>query len=193
MRILVVGASGTIGSEVSKRLSERHKVIAASRTGAVRVELADVDSIERMVKEVGSVDAVVCCAASGAFAPLSAPDGEFWRGFDAKLVGQVNLLRRVLPVVRDDGSVTLTSGRLSEPVSGSAGTYLINSGLDAFVPAAATELPRGIRLNVINPGWVRETLIAIGMDPSGGKSATEVAAAYVRSVEGKMNGQVLQI
>ena len=192
MKILVIGAGGTIGSEVVKNLAERHEVVGASRQGDVRVDLADVASIEAMFAEVGAVDAVISVAASGGLAPLAtATDDEFWRGLDGKLVGQVNLLRRALPHVRDGGSVTLTSGRLSEPIVGGSLTYLVNSGLEAFVQAAAIEMPRGIRLNVVSPGWVRETLVTLGMDPADGTPAAEVASGYIQAVEGDCHGQVL--
>jgi hypothetical protein len=53
------------------------------------------------------------------------------------------------------------------------------------------ELPRGLRINAISPGWVTETLIALKMDPSIGMPAAEVAQSYVAAVEGKMTGQVV--
>ncbi|TDW23423.1 short chain dehydrogenase [Kribbella kalugense] len=194
MRILVIGSSGTIGSEVVKELVKRHEVVRAARRGEVRVDLADVASIDAMFAAVGQVDAVISCAASGALAALaSSSDVDYWRGLDGKLVGQVNLLRRALPYVRDGGSVTLTSGRLSEPIPGGSLTYLVNSGLDAFVGAASIEMPRGIRLNVISPGWVRETLIALEMDPSIGTPVAEVARGYVRTVEGSNHGEVVRV
>ncbi|WP_080524338.1 SDR family oxidoreductase [Methyloprofundus sedimenti] len=65
------------------------------------------------------------------------------------------------------------------------------AGLEGFVRAAALELPCGIRVNAVAPGWVRETLVAMKMDPSSGIPAAQVALAYVRSVEGRMTGQVL--
>ena len=55
--------------------------------------------------------------------------------------------------------------------------------------AATLELPHGIRINAVSPGWVRETLIKLGMDPSGGLPADEVARADVESVEGRQNGE----
>jgi NAD(P)-dependent dehydrogenase (short-subunit alcohol dehydrogenase family) len=59
------------------------------------------------------------------------------------------------------------------------------------VTAAAVELPRGIRLNAVSPGWVRESLAELGLDPAGGTPARDVALAYVRAVEGSMQGRVL--
>ncbi|TCC33463.1 short chain dehydrogenase [Kribbella sindirgiensis] len=194
MRILVIGASGTIGSAVADGLAARHHVVRASRRSQVRVDMADAASVGALFEEAGEVDAVVCCAASGGLAPLDTPsDDDFWRGLDGKLIGQVNLLRRALPYVRDGGSVTLTSGRFAAPVVGSSLAYLVNTGLEAFVYAAAIEMPRGVRLNVVSPGWVRETLVRLGMEPADGTPAAEVARIYLDAVEGTANGRTLTV
>ena len=76
---------------------------------------------------------------------------------------------------------------------GSAAISLVNAGLEGFVRAAALEAPRGIRVNVVSPPWVTETLIALNMDPSQGKPASEVAQAYVKSVEGQQSGWVIEV
>ena len=68
---------------------------------------------------------------------------------------------------------------------------MVNAGLEGFVRAAALELPRGIRVNVVSPPWVTETLLALKMDPSLGMPATTVAQAYLASVEGAATGQTI--
>ncbi|MFR9722870.1 short chain dehydrogenase [Streptomyces sp. MS19] len=193
MRIVVIGASGTIGGAVADALAQRHEVVRASRGGDVRVDVADVASVEALFEGIGPVDAVVCAAANGAMAPLEgSADEEYWRGLDAKLVGQVNLVRRALPWVRDGGSVTLTAGRIPEGMRDMTLAHLVNGGLAAFVHGAAAEMPRGVRLNVVSPGWVSETLAALGMDPAGGTPAAEVARAYAEAVEGTAHGRTLE-
>jgi NAD(P)-dependent dehydrogenase (short-subunit alcohol dehydrogenase family) len=107
-------------------------------------------------------------------------------------LGQVNLVRYGLQHVSDGGSFTLTSGVLAQqPMPGSAAVSLVNAALEAFARAAALELPRGIRINVVSPGWLTETLRMLGMDASMGQSAASVAKAYAASVHGKANGQTL--
>ena len=193
MRILIIGATGTIGKEVTKALQERHEVIAATRHSGIHVDIADAKSIRAMYLEAGAVDAVVSVAGDAAFAPLAQlGDADFERSLTSKLMGQVNLVRHGLSVLREGGSFTLTSGILAQkPMPGSAAISLVNAGIEGFVRAAALELERGMRINAVSPGWVAETLSAMGQDPSGGTPAKDVAKAYVQSVEGTMNGTVI--
>ena len=194
MRVLVVGGTGTIGLAVVQALSPHHRVVTASYAKADwKVDLASPDSIEALFRSVGRLDAVVSAAGRAAFGPLLAlKDEDFDLCLQNKLMGQVNLVRLGIPHVNDNGSFTLTSGVLArEPMPGSAAISLVNSGLEAFALAASLELPRGLRINVISPPWVSETLKAMGRDPSHGMPAADVAKAYVESVEGKDNGRVI--
>jgi NAD(P)-dependent dehydrogenase (short-subunit alcohol dehydrogenase family) len=186
MKVIVVGATGTIGSRVAEALEPRHEVIHASRRGEPRVDLADPESIVALFASVSHIDAVVCCAASAPLTPLTDPD--FLSSMQSKLFGQVELVRQAIGHLRDGGSITLTSGKIPEATPGSAGGALVNAGLEAFVSAAAIEMPRGIRLNVVSPGWVRESLAELGMDPASGTPAAELARAYVEAVEGPSHG-----
>jgi NAD(P)-dependent dehydrogenase (short-subunit alcohol dehydrogenase family) len=107
-------------------------------------------------------------------------------------MGQINLVRVGLPYINDQGSFTLTSGVLAQqPIPGSAAISLVNAGLEGFVGAAALEATRGIRVNVVSPPWVSETLEAMGQDPSTGLPAAQVAPAYVESVESQRTGEIL--
>ncbi len=194
MRVVVVGASGTIGSAVVAALSARHDVVAVgNKQGAIRVDLASADSIQQMFQAVGTFDALVSTAGRAAFAGLDdLKDADFQLGLSNKLMGQVNLVRIGRQFANDRASFTLTSGVLSrEPMKGSASISMVNAGLEGFARAAALELPRGMRINVVSPPWVTETLIARKMDPSIGLPAATVAKAYLASIEGTATGQTL--
>lgn len=196
MEILVVGGTGTIGSAVVDTLQDQHELIVAGHTsGEVQVDLADPATIDRLYKEVGPVDAVVSCAGEAAFGALDElSDDAFDRSLSNKLMGQVNLVRRGLQEVRGKGVFTLTSGLLSEePVPGSAAISLVNAGLEGFVRAAALEMPRDLRVNVVSPPWVQETLEVMDADYTPNLPAAAVAEAYRRSVEGTQSGATIEV
>jgi NAD(P)-dependent dehydrogenase (short-subunit alcohol dehydrogenase family) len=195
MRILLVGATGTIGRAVAALLRPRHDVVEASRHKArYHVDSADPDSIRSLYEDVGHVDAVVSAAGQAAWKPLAdLNDADFAFSLRNKLMGQVNLVRIGTHWVRDGGSFTLTSGILAhQPSPGSAAVSLVNAGVEAFARAAALELPRGLRVNVVTPPWVSETLQAMGRDPAGGLPAADVARSYVESVEGTRTGDIIE-
>jgi NAD(P)-dependent dehydrogenase (short-subunit alcohol dehydrogenase family) len=111
VKVIVVGATGTIGKAVADALAVRHEVVRASRKGTVKADLEDVGSIERLFASVKDVDAVVACAGSAAFKPLDRlEEADFALGLRSKLMGQVNLARVALRHLRDGGSITLTAG-----------------------------------------------------------------------------------
>ena len=195
MRILVVGATGTIGRAVAAALSAGNEILPVSRQStAITVDLADPASIREMYRSVGKLDAVVCAAGLAKFAPLAElSDADFRFCLDNKLMGQVNLVRYGFDHVADRGSFTLTSGILARtPMPGSAAISLVNAGVEGFVRAAALEAPRGIRVNVVSPPWVSETLQALKMDPAQGLPAAVVARSYVQSVTGTDTGSTLE-
>ncbi len=194
MRVIVVGAAGTIGKAVAAALSGRHEVVRAGRTsGEYRVDATSRESIDRFFREVGPFDALISLVGGAAFKPLpDLTDEDFQFSLSHKLMGQVNLVRAGLPHVRDGGSFTLTSGVLSrEPMPGTSAISLVNAGLEGFAFAAALDMPRGVRINAVSPPWVTETLVDLGWDTSPGMPAADVARAYVASVEGNRNGEVL--
>jgi NAD(P)-dependent dehydrogenase (short-subunit alcohol dehydrogenase family) len=194
MRVVVIGASGTLGKHIASALSSKHEVIPAARnSGEYRVNIVDPESIRRLYANIAGVDAVVCAAGEARFKELeSLTDEDCIFSLTNKLMGQVNVARFGLQHISDGGSITLTSGVLAgRPMKGSAAISLVNAGVEGFARAAALEAPRGIRVNVVSPGWVAETLQAMGKDPSAGIPASLVARAYVSSVEGSMTGMVI--
>ena len=193
MRVVVVGATGTIGQAVADALRGRHEVVAVTRKSTPGVDLGDPASIKALYRTVGAIDAVVSVAGAAAWKPFEQlNDADYAFSLSNKLMGQVNLIRYGLDAVRANGSFTVTSGVLAQrPVPGSAASSLVNAGLEGFVRAAALEVGGGRRVNVVSPGWVSETLEKMGQDPKGGTPAHVVAEAYVASVEGSMNGAVI--
>lgn len=198
MKILIVGATGTIGKFVTAALSERHEIVkAGSKSGDVQVDIREPGSIRKMFDKVGKVDAVIATAGKvhfGEFAKMT--EAEIGIGLTDKLMGQVNLVLIGRDYVKDGGSFTLTSGVLShDPIRLGVGASLVNGALDSFVRAAAIEMPRGIRINSISPGVLEESLPSYGPYFLGHEAVPgkRVGNAYVKSVEGLLTGQVLHV
>jgi NAD(P)-dependent dehydrogenase (short-subunit alcohol dehydrogenase family) len=198
MRIIVVGASGTIGKPVAAALQARHDVIkVGSKSGDHRVDIKDSASIRALFEKTGRVDAVVSCVGKvhfGDFAKLT--ENEVMIGLKDKLMGQVNLVLIGRDYVNDNGSFTLTSGVLShDPIRQGACASLVNGALDCFARAAAIELPRGLRINVVSPALLDESAAALGDYFRGHETVPgkRAANAYVKSVEGGLTGQVFHV
>ncbi|MCO4758734.1 MAG: short chain dehydrogenase [Oceanospirillaceae bacterium] len=195
MKILVIGATGTIGKAVADRLSNQHEVIAAGyRDGDVTVDLGNTDSIKGMFEKTGPVDAVISTAGLANFGPLSEQsDADYTLALSNKLMGQINLIRIGRDFVNNHGSITLTSGILSrQPMPGSATISMANGALESYVKAAALEL-ENIRVNVVAPAFVKETMEMMGMDSTYGVSAVDTSIAYDVAVNGDMHGETLDV
>jgi NAD(P)-dependent dehydrogenase (short-subunit alcohol dehydrogenase family) len=119
MKVVVIGASGTIGTAVADALEAGHAIVRASLHGDPPVDLGDTRSIAALFSAVEDVDAVISCAASAPLTRLS--DQQFLPSLETKLFGQVNLVRVAIEHLRDEGSITLTSGRIPEATPGGAG------------------------------------------------------------------------
>ncbi len=111
MRILVVGASGTVGQAAVKELGRRHEIVTAGRSsGDVTVDLMSEPSIRAMFEKAGRIDAVVAAAGHTHFGPLATmTEAQFRKGLDDKLMGQINLTLIGLNHVIDGGSISLSS------------------------------------------------------------------------------------
>jgi NAD(P)-dependent dehydrogenase (short-subunit alcohol dehydrogenase family) len=196
MKILVVGASGQLGTAAANALAKRHQVIRASRSGEVQVDLSDTKSIQKMFDDVGSVDGIVACTGSVPFKPLTElSEDDFNQGIQDKVLGQVNLVLIGMTHLHDGGSITLTTGVLArEPINTGAIASLANGALEAFVMAAAAELPRGLRINAVSPSVLQEATNYHDYFPGFTQIPAEAAGqAYVKSVEGIQTGRVFPL
>ncbi|HVW95863.1 MAG TPA: short chain dehydrogenase [Mucilaginibacter sp.] len=197
MKIIIIGATGTIGKHITAALQTGHEIIrAGSKSGDIQVDITSPDSIEKLFEQTGSFDALVCAAGDGHFGPLaSMKDADFRKGIDSKLMGQINLVLIGQHFVNPEGSFTLTSGILSEdPVKMGANLSAVNGAINAFVLSAAVELKNGVRINAVSPGVFEESPDYFpffpGHIPVG---VGKVTQAYVKSVLGSGTGQVIKV
>jgi NAD(P)-dependent dehydrogenase (short-subunit alcohol dehydrogenase family) len=155
------------------------------------------ESIRSTFEKFGSVDAVVSASGSVKFAPFGEMShDDYTLGLEDKLMGQVDLVLIGRDYVSEGGSFTLTSGVLdSDPIVAGTSASMVNGALNSFVRAAAIEMPRGQRINVVSPGVIEESMDAYapffrGFEPV---PAARAALAYAKSVEGAQTGQVYRV
>jgi NAD(P)-dependent dehydrogenase (short-subunit alcohol dehydrogenase family) len=191
MRVVVIGATGTIGAATVSLLARQHEVVPAGRSSGLRADLTDPTTLDAVFDR--EPDAVVCAAAHAALVPIEQVDEEVAAEVArAKLFGQLALVARARDRLPAGGSITLTAGRFDVPVPGGSIGAVVNAGLEAFVATAAAELPRDLRINVVSPGWVTESAQRAGMTDVPSTPAAVVAAAIARCVEGTATGQVIR-
>jgi len=198
MKVLLIGANGTVGQAVKANLAARHTIVSVGRnSGDYQADLAQPASLEALMERVGKVDAIVSAAGNVHFGPLGEMTAEqFNTGLQDKLLGQVQLALLAQRYLNDGGSVTLTSGILStEPIRFGANATAVNAAIEGFVAAAAIELPRGLRINAVSANVLTESLPTYGPYFAGFESvpAARVALAYQRSVEGAQTGRVYRV
>ena len=203
LRILVVGAGGVLGRAVVAELAPRHDIIpAGSKSGDIRIDIADPTSIEAGLAAAGALDAVASAAGAVNFDPLSAirpatiGDSSYGLGLTNKLMGQVNLALAARDRLRDRGSITLIAGVLSQaPIATGSSASMVNAAIESFVMAAAVEMPRGLRINAVSPTVFEESMAEYGpffrgFDPV---PVARAARAFSRSIEGLETGKTYRV
>jgi NAD(P)-dependent dehydrogenase (short-subunit alcohol dehydrogenase family) len=203
LRILVVGASGVLGKAITAELSPRHDIVTAgSKSGDIRIDIADPASIVAGLKAAGPLDAVACAAGRGNWDPLSAikpaplAQSSYGLGLADKLMGQVNLALAARDHLNDGGSITLITGILADaPIATGSSASMVNRAVEGFVMTAAIEMPRGIRINVVNPSVFEESMeeygpLFRGFDPV---PVARAARGFSRSIEGLETGKTYRI
>ena len=181
------------GAAVAALRARGHQVVAASRRTDPAVDATDPSSIEALFAAIGPIDAVVTALGSAPFKPLADLSREdYAAGYAGKVQTQLDVVRLGTPYLADGGSITLTTGVLArEPIRTGAASSLANGALEAFVMAAAVELPRGIRINAVSPTvLVESTRHHLSFPGFTQVSARAVGQAYVKAVEGFQTGQV---
>lgn len=198
MKIIIVGGHGSIGRRVVDVLAKRHDIITASRSkGNVNVDLVDIESIRELYETVGDFDAVISIAGEAKWdAMKNMKEGDYYVGIRSKLMGQVNLVRIGMEYIKPNGSFTLTTGILADhPVDLTTSAAMVNGGIHSFVKAAALEMTDGVRINVVSSGLVEDAKEKF-QDSFPGHNPIpmyKVVNGYVRSLEGKGNGEIIRL
>ena len=184
MKILIIGAGGTIGKVITPALQLKHEVITVGRNnGDVIADISSTDSIESLFRKVLNIDAVICVAGDSVSDSFSAmEESAYSLGLNQKLLAQINLVLIGLRYINENGSFTLISGKMGEkPTKGSSGKAVANGAINSFVLAAALEMPKDIRLNAVSPSKVSDI------------SSAELIEAYLKSISMATHGEIIRI
>ncbi len=154
MKIIIVGATGTMGKHLTSAFEKEHEIIRVASNGAdIDADITSTESIENMFKQVGPFDALISTAGPtfvGPWAKLT--DQTFRNGVEGKMMGQINLVLIGQHYINPKGSFTLITGALShDPQKNFANASAANGAVEGFVKAAAIELENGIRINAVSP------------------------------------------
>src|SRR5260221_8645597 len=199
MKIILIGANGTIGELVQKAFAGAgHEIVKVGRkSGDFQVDIQSRESIRQLYQVVDSFDAVAVAAGEVVFAPLSQLTAENWQfSLGSKLMGQISLVQEAIPFINERGSFTLVSGVLNEePIFAGVAGATGSGALEGFVRAAAVELPKELRINVVNPTILKESEAHMGSFFPGviPVEGWRVAQAYKRAILGVQTGHVYKV
>jgi len=196
MNALIIGGTGSVGKIVASELKKLNYqvMVAGSKSGDVQLDITKPEQIEAMYKQLPQLDVVVVTTGKTHFGSLAhATADNFYIGIHSKLMGQINVVLIGQKYVSPNASFTLTSGILNrDPIVGGANAALVNGALDSFVQAAAIDMPHRMRINIVSP-----TVLANSMDKyanyfRGYKPVEDhdVALAYIKSIAGGQTGQI---
>jgi NAD(P)-dependent dehydrogenase (short-subunit alcohol dehydrogenase family) len=113
----------------------------------------------------------------------------------AKFYGQADLVLTGQHHCNSGASFTLTSGVFAdEPWRGVTGGGVISGALHGFVLSAAIELPRGMRINVVSPTKIEDSVDVFddqfpGMRPV---SMDQLVEHYMHCIRGDDTGRVIR-
>jgi NAD(P)-dependent dehydrogenase (short-subunit alcohol dehydrogenase family) len=193
--VLILGASGGIGSALTRRLASRGARLVlggrsadrlealAGETGATAVTLdatrpAEVEAAAaRAVEQFGQLDGVANCVGSFLLKPAHLTSEEEWASTLAlNLTSSFAAVRAAARSMGSGGSVVLMSsaaGRLG--LANHEAVAAAKAGVIGLtLSAAATYAPKGIRVNALAPGLVRTPLTA---RITGSETALKASAA----------------
>ncbi|MDR6809585.1 NAD(P)-dependent dehydrogenase (short-subunit alcohol dehydrogenase family) [Dyadobacter sp. BE34] len=195
MKIVVVGATGTMGKYLADAFEKDHEIIRVGSSGGdIQVDITSLESIENLFKQVGSFDALISTAGPSYVGPWrNLTDREFRKGLEGKLMGQINLVLVGQHYINPEGSFTLIAGALTtDPQRNFANAATANGAIEAFVRAAAIELESGIRINAISPTVIEDSPQYFPYFP-GEVPVTmrELEYGFRKSIFGARTGQVI--
>ena len=159
MKAVVVGAKGGIGRVIVEHLRD----FEVTGLDVDECDLRDDSSVAQALTSIGGFDVLVHSAGVSRDAVVWKLAVEDWDlVHDVNLRGAFLLIRHAVPILRERGGgsiVLIGSINGSRGKRGTSAYSASKAGLVGLARSVAREVGRfGIRVNVVEPGWVRTPL-----------------------------------
>lgn len=195
-KIVVVGATGRLGRVVVGGLSD-YEVVRAGRSGPdLKIDALDFESVSDVFASVGTFDGLISCIGGTPFKTFEELTMEdFALGLSKKCFSQLNLAKAAIPYLTENGSITLTSGIIGdEPILAGSCAAAANGALNMCVSTLAAEYAGKLRINIVSPSIIENSVEDYGMlfdgfEPTSEKRIIEV---YRRTISAPISGRVLR-
>ena len=165
--VLITGGSSGIGKSIGEFLSEKGFVVYGtsrsperykdSRIKLVALDVANVETIENAIKTVvdaeGQLDVLINNAGAGITGPIEEiPNAEIKRNFETNLFGPINVIKSVLPQMRQQNSgliinITSIAGYMGLPYRG---VYSASKGALELITEAFRMEIKGFNIHMTN-------------------------------------------
>ena len=197
-KIIVVGATGKLGRVVVEGLQKDYEVIRAGRSGPdLKIDAFDFESVSDILASVGPFDGLVSCIGGTPFKTFEELTmDDFAAGLSTKCFSQLNLAKAVIPFLSENGSITLTSGIIGdEPIIAGSCAAAANGALNMCVSTLAAEYAGKLRINVVSPSIIENSVDHYGMlfdgfEPTSNES---IIHAYRRTISAPITGRVMSL
>ena len=197
-KIIVVGATGKLGRVVVEGLQKDYEVIRAGRSGPdLKIDAFDFESVSDILASVGPFDGLVSCIGGTPFKTFEELTmDDFATGLSTKCFSQLNLAKAAIPFLSENGSITLTSGIIGdEPIIAGSCAAAANGALNMCVSTLAAEYAGKLRINVVSPSIIENSVDHYGMlfdgfEPTSNES---IIHAYRRTISAPITGRVMSL
>jgi NAD(P)-dependent dehydrogenase (short-subunit alcohol dehydrogenase family) len=212
---VVTGGSSGIGLATAKRFVEEgaHVIITGRRENELKEaaasiarnvttvvgdvsRLEDLDRLYAQVKEThGQIDILFANAGAGTVAPLAAAtEAHFDQTFDVNVKGLFFTVQKALPLIKDGGSIVLTSSVSNiMGLPGFSAYAASKAAVRSFARSWTLELKnRNIRVNAMSPGPIDTPALATTTGLTA-EQAEEAAAQFASQIPMGRRGEADEI